>query len=243
MSISRKDLRFSRRPKRQFLIGALILSAVFFAANKYIPSQHLPWRSLNPNAPVGLSTSLHLIRVSLSPNSICEDIVSRATDFQSTPAVAKNSHDVCGWRNARSVSARSDTRLSPPDINMQCPLALGVHIWLGELNYTALRIFDSKIVEVHHAGSYSCRKQVGNSSGAWSEHAFANAWDITGFTLENGELISVLKDWDGQKDKKKFLRSARSKACKIFRVTLSPDYNEAHRDHFHLDMGPTTACR
>ena len=243
MNILRKGLKLSRRPKRPLLIGALILIAVFFAANKYISSQHLPWRSLNPNAPVGLSTSLQLTRVSLSPNSICEDIVGRAIGFQSTAASTKDGPNVCGWKKAQTVSARGDARLSPPDATMQCPLALGVHIWLGELNDTALRVFDAKIVKVHHAGTYSCRKQVGNSSGAWSEHAFANAWDITGFTLENGDIISVLKDWNGHKDKKIFLRSARSKACKIFRVTLSPDYNEAHRDHFHLDMGPTTACR
>jgi len=27
------------------------------------------------------------------------------------------------------------------------------------------------------------------------------------------------------------------------RVTLSPDYNAAHRDHFHFDMGPYSSCR
>ena len=225
------------------IILILILAVGFVLTNKYVPSQHLPWRSLEPNAPVGLSTSLQLTRLSLSPSVSCESLIRRATGFHSTPADPKDGPDICGWKRARWVSARGEARLSPPDITMQCPLAMGVHIWLGELNETALNIFDKKIVKIHHAGTYSCRRQVGNSSGAWSEHAFANAWDITGFTLENGDVISVLKDWDGDKNKKKFLRIARSKACDIFRVTLSPDYNEAHRDHFHLDMGPTTACR
>jgi len=26
-------------------------------------------------------------------------------------------------------------------------------------------------------------------------------------------------------------------------LTLSPDFNEAHHDHFHVDMGPTRSCR
>jgi len=87
------------------------------------------------------------------------------------------------------------------------------------------------------------RRQRGNSSGEWSEHAFANAWDVAAFELRDGSLISVLKDWNGARQKKKFLRDARSAACDIFRVTLSPDYNAAHADHFHLDMGPSSSCR
>jgi hypothetical protein len=31
--------------------------------------------------------------------------------------------------------------------------------------------------------------------------------------------------------------------CRLFRGMLSPDYNDAHRDHFHLDMGPYILCR
>ena len=127
---------------------------------------------------------------------------------------------------------------------MQCPLAVGSYMWLREVNRLATTHFGSELKKVHHVGTYSCRRQNGNSSGQWSEHAFANAWDITGFELEDGRMISVLKDWNGSdKTRKKFLRGARDKACKIFRVTLSPDYNAAHRDHFHVDMGPSSACR
>jgi hypothetical protein len=73
--------------------------------------------------------------------------------------------------------------------------------------------------------------------------AFANAWDVASFELEDGTLIGILKDWDGERKKANFLREARKSACGIFRVTLSPDYNAAHRDHFHLDMGPGKSCR
>ncbi len=36
----------------------------------------------------------------------------------------------------------------------------------------------------------------------------------------------------------RFLRAGREAACADFNVVLSPDYNAAHRNHFHLDMGP-----
>lgn len=33
-----------------------------------------------------------------------------------------------------------------------------------------------------------------------------------------------------------FLREAHASACRVFRTTLGPEANEAHRNHFHLDM-------
>ncbi len=35
-----------------------------------------------------------------------------------------------------------------------------------------------------------------------------------------------------------FLRSAHKSACKIFGTTLGPEANNAHRNHFHIDMSP-----
>jgi len=40
-----------------------------------------------------------------------------------------------------------------------------------------------------------------------------------------------------------FLRAARDDACKIFRVVLGPDYNKAHEDHLHVDMGGGLRCK
>lgn len=243
-------LRLNKKPKRRIfgpklklIFSLLILALGFWASNKYIPSHHLFWRSLNPDAPVGLATSVQLTRLGLSPSFTCETLARSAKNFHSTPADPKDGPDICGWNKARWVKARGDIKLTPNDTTMQCPLALGTHIWAGEIDRLAQEIFDQSVVKIHHAGTYSCRRQRGNNSGAWSEHAFANAWDITGFTLSNGDVISVLKDWNGAADKKRFLRAVRSQACKIFRVTLSPDYNAAHHDHFHVDMGPTKACR
>lgn len=241
----RMGLRRRQRLKTRvrLFITTLFFAAGFWLSHKYIPQQHLIWRSLNPNAPAGLATSAQLLRVSLSPNSTCENLARRADGLHSVPADPKDGPGICGWETARYVMARGPMTLSPGEATMQCPLAVGFHIWAGEINRAAQEVFGATITRIHHAGTYSCRRQRGNNSGAWSEHAFANAWDITGFTLSNGEVISVLKDWDGTRPKKQFLRQARKSACKIFRVTLSPDYNAAHRDHFHFDMGPQNSCR
>jgi hypothetical protein len=53
----------------------------------------------------------------------------------------------------------------------------------------------------------------------------------------------VLKDWLRSDEKAAFLRELRTGACRFFDGVLSPDYNAAHRDHFHFDRGPYRVCR
>ena len=127
---------------------------------------------------------------------------------------------------------------------MQCPLSVASYIWMREVDRLAQDRYGQSLARVHHMGSFSCRKQRGNGSGRWSEHAFANAWDVAAFELEDGTLIQLLRDWDGEdRSKRAFLRDARDQGCRIFNVPLTPDYNAAHADHFHFDMGPYSTCR
>ncbi len=214
-----------------------------FAADRSLPHQHLPWRPLDMQAPTGFATDLQLLRLSLSPSSTCTQLIEAVDDYQTREAKAHRVKPPCGWDIAREVDLSEIAALKPRDVTMQCPLAAGNYIWMREIDKAALKHLGSGLKTIQHAGSYSCRRQVGNGSGQWSEHAYANAFDVMGFELEDGRIISVLKDWNGEKDRKRFLRDVRKQACKIFRVTLSPDFNAAHADHFHVDMGPTTSCR
>ncbi len=238
----RKLKGFGSFPVRLLAFGLLLLG-LGYLADRYIAHQHLPWRPLDLQAPTGFSTDLQLLRLSLSPSSTCAELVESADDFMTMRADPHRVKDPCGWDIARHVDGSAAATLKPKKVTMQCPLSAGLYIWMREIDMAAKTHLGSGVKSVHHAGSYSCRRQVGNSSGQWSEHAYANAFDIMGFELDDGRVISVLKDWNGDKDRKKFLRAARKQACKIFRVTLSPDFNAAHADHFHFDMGPTTSCR
>ena len=218
------------------------LIALFIWLNRTIPGQHLPWKELDPDAPIGLATRTQLLRVSISPNATCATLARESEGLASIPADPKAAPDPCGWDVARVVSGVDQITLAG-ESNMQCPLALGVRIWLGEADRIAQKELGQPLAKIHHFGTYSCRRQYGANSGPWSEHAFANAWDVASFELADGSLISVLRDWKGERAKRRFLRKTRDAACDIFRVTLSPDYNAAHADHFHLDMGPGSSCR
>ena len=55
--------------------------------------------------------------------------------------------------------------------------------------------------------------------------------------LADGRRISVKDGWNGSNQERAFLRTIHASACKRFNTVLSPDYNAAHHDHFHFDMG------
>jgi hypothetical protein len=76
-----------------------------------------------------------------------------------------------------------------------------------------------------------------------SEHATANALDISGFVLADGRRITLRAGWNAGGAEARFLRAARDGLCDFFRVVLGPDHNALHADHFHVDQGLFLSCR
>ncbi|MBK5263612.1 MAG: extensin family protein [Alphaproteobacteria bacterium] len=128
---------------------------------------------------------------------------------------------------------------------MTCPLASKFAGWARYGAQPAARlILGSELVRIETYGTYACRNINGNISGNLSEHAHSNAVDVAAFVLADGRRISVRDGWQGDDRARQFLRVIHDSACKRFRTVLSPDYNAAHRDHFHFDMGGKgTYCR
>jgi len=98
----------------------------------------------------------------------------------------------------------------------------------------ARQILGSPLRSIETFGSYSCRNVAG--SGRRSAHATAEAIDVSAFVLADGRRITVLGDWEGGSESERaFLRTVQRSACRRFATVLGPDYNAAHRDHFHLE--------
>lgn len=121
---------------------------------------------------------------------------------------------------------------------IQCPMARALTHWArGPVQQAAREHYGSRIVRLETMGAYACRRINGGSSGALSQHAFANAVDISGFVLADGRRITLTEGWRGSGEDKAFLRDVRDSACRQFRTVLSPDYNAAHYNHLHFDNG------
>ena len=107
----------------------------------------------------------------------------------------------------------------------------------------AIDTLGQAVVGIDHYGSYACRRIYGQEEGEVSEHASANAFDVAGFRLADGSTVSVERDWADPGPKGAFLRQVRDGGCRVFITVLSPDYNAAHANHFHLDMGGWPLCK
>jgi hypothetical protein len=180
-------------------------------------------------------TRLKLIDVNASN---CAVAISRAGLNAAFVPVKRQGTD-CALDDAVLVSRLSQSSMRPEE--SRCNIAARLYMWERHVvQPEAQRIFGEDVVEITHFGSYSCRTIRGSSY--MSEHATGNAFDISGFRLKSGKLISVLNDWKGGGKPAAFLRSVRNGICDYFNLTLSPDYNADHKDHFHVDMGWVRGC-
>lgn len=202
--------------------------------------EYNPWAPLDLDDPPGWATRAKLARLKADVSE-CRAVLQRS-DVAFT-GLAPTGEGPC----ARPDRTRlGDYPLAPDTPPVTCPVAAALEIWRRDsVTPAARRILGSELKRIEHLGAFSCRRMYGGSDGPWSEHATANAIDIAAFVLADGRRISVLKDWDGDGPEARFLRAVREGACGSFATVLSPDYNAAHADHFHIDQDDrwTGVCR
>ncbi|MEO8490412.1 extensin family protein [Pseudomonas sp.] len=226
-------------------VGVLLLLAGAGAVGVWrgwvpLPAEWNPWAPLDVRASPNLLTRFKLSRLQDDP-ALCDQVLKtsglRVSHQADTPA-----NVACPLSNILRVQG-ADVALSSSFL-ASCPLAVAFALFeRHSLQPAAQAVFGQAVTRVDHLGSFACRNIYNRAEGRLSQHASANALDIAGFRLADGRSISVLKDWPGEGANARFLRQVRDGACDDFNVVLSPDYNAAHRNHFHLDMGRWGVCR
>lgn len=199
--------------------------------------QDLPWTPLDLGQPIGLMTGRKLNALTQSYPA-CKAALERA-GVRYTALPPRSGEGQCGYSDGVRFTSGGARRIdfAPAGLGVACPVAAALAIWeWNVVQPAAERHFGTKVTSIDHFGSYSCRRIYGRDAGTWSEHSTADAVDIAGFRLGNGTRITVARDWQGDTAKAAFLREVRDGACQLFATTLSPDYNAAHADHFHLDQ-------
>jgi len=168
----------------------------------------------------------------------CPALLSGRVVGEMLPPVAEG---ICGERSPLSISAvnlggRQVTLSSPVTTN--CAMAGAFADWVGEVDAYAEAALDSPLATVSTGTSLMCRNRNGAAEGPVSEHGFANALDIAGFTLADGRSIAVADDWlPAAAAGGRLLRQAHGAACGRFTTVLGPEADAAHADHLHLDLG------
>ena len=163
--------------------------------------------------------------------------------FETAPLPDLREGARCGYADAVELTRSSHPYSGP--VGGSCALAAALALWERDVVApAAAEHFGQPIARIELAGAlYSCRPVAGRRDRRMSEHAHANAVDIGGFTLADGREIKVLSGWRGGARERAFLRAVRDGACQRFQAVLSPDYNRAHRDHLHFDLGRDKMCR
>src|SRR5215831_20062286 len=97
----------------------------------------------------------------------------------------------------RVGTGANKVEISPPAV-VNCPMVVGLHTWVEKaLQPAAQEAFGVRIARLRGTSGYACRNRVGSHSHTdrLSEHAFANAIDISGFVTTDGRTIDVAGSW------------------------------------------------
>ena len=204
-----------------------------------LPPQWNPWAPLDVKAEPNFLTRYKLMRLR-EDSTLCDQALSSSGLRVARQADSPGAK--CPLTGALRVQG-GEVALSSSFL-ASCRLAVSFALFERHaLQPAAHAVYGQSVTRVDHLGSFACRNVYGRENGRRSQHASANALDIAGFRLADGRSINVLKDWPKDNLEARFLRQVREGACDMFSVVLSPDYNAAHRDHFHLDVGPWWVCR
>ena len=239
---------------RRFLLSLLFLSLIAIAVIELAAwaarhPQDLPWTALDLDQPAGRFTAARIAALGSKPEQ-CRALLAKAgARDRPVPPISRGAS--CEFTDGVRVfgGGAREAAVAPGGLVTSCPVAAALLAWEEQVvQPAARRLLDSDVKAIVHAGSYSCRRINGAEGRAWSEHATADAIDVTGFRLTDGRTVSVIGDWSGEQAEAQFLREVRDGACRFYTTVLSPDYNRAHRDHFHFDTadrgaGGWRACR
>jgi len=221
-------------------IGALISLAVWWAWGR--PTRLSDIWPIDLSRPGGFLVDRQIADIRHDA-ALCSAVLS-SPQIQAKPVPDATPRPGCGWSNAVDASVVGGARLAVRPVT--CELAVSLAFWMEHtVQPAALATLGTRVASIEHLGSYACRNIRGSPSLADqpSEHASANALDIKAFRLADGRRVAVAADWGRSAPEGRFLSEVHAGACRYFRVAIGPEYNAAHRDHFHLDRGRWRACR
>jgi hypothetical protein len=224
----------------------VLLASIGFLAfaieRGWLTAAYIPLPRLNLAAPNAFLMDWQISRLGASREQ-CQTILAPPF-ISATPIDDQSPTDGCGWTNAVKIASVAQAKLAMEQLS--CATSAATALWFAHVvQPEAQQKLGAQVSSVQHFGGYACRNIQGNK--IWrahrSQHASANAIDIAGFTLTDGRKVTVLKHWFSITPEGDFLRAIHQGSCKYFHVALGPNYNAAHRDHFHYDRGWYRSCR
>ncbi len=223
------------------VFGGILGTALVLHPDTPLPDHWNPTRPLEVRAPITPLTDWKLSRTAGDPQACIAALQDHAQVVSASPISSENPN--CGNENAVTIAGVGQASLT---LQTACASALRLAMWeQHSLQPAARSNLETTVTAILDQGSYNCRpiRSSSGNSTRWSTHATADAIDVRGFRMANGDSVILLRDWDGAEAKAAFLRAVHAGSCRWFKTTLGPDYNALHADHFHLQSRGWGTCR
>lgn len=161
--------------------------------------------------------------------SVCGD---RGIRGQEIPRI-RGRISACGIANPVKITEVDGVKLSTP-ATLNCTTAKALKQWVHSGAKPAVGRMGGGIKSLRVVAHYACRTRNNQAGAKISEHGKGRAIDIAAINLNNGQSLSVLKDWRSS-SKGAALKRMHKAACGPFGTVLGPNANKYHQDHFHFD--------
>ncbi len=206
-----------------------------------LEDRHNPLAPLNLEEVPGWLTDFKLRRAQRDP-AVCARLAA-GLQWRIEPVPDRQTGENCGFNQAWRVTSMGDVAVGDA-FALSCASVLSLAMWQRHtVEPAAEQYFGEPVRRIQHLGSYACRNIYGRQEAARSRHATAEAIDIAGFWLRSGRRITISRDWSSDAAQGAFLHQLHDGGCRWFNGALGPEYNAAHRDHFHLETGGWRLCR
>jgi hypothetical protein len=230
---------------RWILLILIIIAAYIHKPWEYLPPEWNPWAPLSLTDDMTPVTRWKLSQLKQAPDT-CVAVLETAPEGLVDYLDLEDYTPVENCPLSNVVRVRSSGVSFSSPFTVTCPMLVAwVMFEQQQLQPLALEHLGSEVSRVDHFGSFACRNVYHRENARRSQHASANAFDVAAFRLEDGQQVSVLRDWDNTQApaKSTFLKAVHESACGYFGTVLGPDYNQPHENHFHFDGSGYGFCR
>ena len=154
-----------------------------------------PVPEVKPNLPGDKPTVAWTDPKVTAAREACDEMLADITiEFEQLDPIKKG---LCGAPApilVKSIGSDPAVAISPP-ATMRFTLAVALDTWLKETVQPAASVLGSQVVKLRNASSYKCRNRYSGTNTKISEHALANALDISAFEFASGQRLKILGNW------------------------------------------------
>ena len=140
-------------------------------------------------------------------------------DLEILPPVKDGGCGAPALVRVKSVGSKSPVKFNPP-VEVNCKVAAALYRWNKKtLQPASKRHLRSRVTRILGASGYVCRNVYNLPNRNLSQHAHANAIDVSAFQLRDGRIVTVRRGWgptrrDKELEKKKKAAAAAKKSRK-----------------------------